>query len=457
MAIQDDWTVDYGAKTIAHSAGTTIYTVNAFYSWLMDLFDEIAQMDDPVPMSAQTPTDYSLINGWVFGAAIDIQFLKGGAITDTSDDTVWANIYTAGAIVGGSNIYIEQNGAVLTKFWGTDHIDVLIKVKDAGTFIDSGNLVLYVRESGDKYAWFEVTATGGRNPALLQSEDDVNDDGTGGAVTGVVMGYVGGYAADIDDDGLNETYDIQVDCGGNSLVDVYKFLKDLVVMGSTTLVDGVQGQMYRYADPTYTANAASPFGNLAGGKFFGARGVLLINMAGSDSNNYQLIDSTGTSRVPPSTVSVTIDKIVSGDRVSVFRLSAPGGTIINNEYTLNGAHSSGATSIVVNEAIKTDTPATGYIRVAGVSMAYSAVDTAAKTFTVLATSQAFSSGDAAYVPFIDDIAASTSISNILKYNADVPVLIRVRLKGIQPFEIESTIGDVGVTVSAIRTADNVVV
>ena len=79
MAIQDDWTVDYVAKTVTHTAGTTVYTVNALYSYLMDLFDELGQMDDSVPMSAQTPTEYSLINGWDFGAeATDIQFLSGG-------------------------------------------------------------------------------------------------------------------------------------------------------------------------------------------------------------------------------------------------------------------------------------------------------------------------------------------------------------------------------------------
>ncbi len=64
MAIQDDFTLDYALKTITHTAGTTIYSVNALYSWLMDLFDDAAQMDDDVPMSAQTPVEYSLINGW---------------------------------------------------------------------------------------------------------------------------------------------------------------------------------------------------------------------------------------------------------------------------------------------------------------------------------------------------------------------------------------------------------
>jgi hypothetical protein len=79
MAVLDDFTIDYANKRIEHTAGTTVYTVNTLYSALQDTFDELGQMDDDVPMSAQTPTEYTLINGWFMGDT-DMQFLKGGAI-----------------------------------------------------------------------------------------------------------------------------------------------------------------------------------------------------------------------------------------------------------------------------------------------------------------------------------------------------------------------------------------
>ena len=234
------------------------------------------------------------------------------------------------------------------------------------------------------------------------------------------------------------------------------YLKDIVKRGSTGLVDGVEGQIYKAAAAGYTEITKAPFGEYAGGKFFGARGILLINMAGSDANNYELTDSAGATKVPPTTVALTIDKLVAGDRVSAFRLDAPGGSIIKNEYTLNGIHNIGSTSIVVNEAIKADTPATGYIRVNGELLTYSAVNTSTKTFTVSATTVAHADTDPCYVPFIDTTAIGTSVSNTFQYAADVPVLIRVRIKGIQPFEIETTVGNTGQTVSAIRTPDNIV-
>lgn len=70
MAIADDFTINYNAQTITYTGGFTsgipdsIYTVNALYSYLQETFDEPGQMDDPVPMSAQTPTEYTLLAPW---------------------------------------------------------------------------------------------------------------------------------------------------------------------------------------------------------------------------------------------------------------------------------------------------------------------------------------------------------------------------------------------------------
>lgn len=54
-------------------------TVNELYSALQDRFDEPDFMDQLVPMSAQTPTEYTMINGWFIDSR-STEFLKGGAI-----------------------------------------------------------------------------------------------------------------------------------------------------------------------------------------------------------------------------------------------------------------------------------------------------------------------------------------------------------------------------------------
>jgi hypothetical protein len=183
MAIADDWTINYGTKEISHTSGSTVYTCNEMYSWLMDTFDELGQLDDDVPMSAQTPTAYSLINGWAFSADSDYEYLSGGAINDTTNDDLWANVYTLGTIVAGAQIYIEQDDAEITPWWGTGHIDVLIKVKASGSEIDGGVITLYIRDLGSTFDFFEIDLTaGGRNAVPLATATDANNQTAEGTI-----------------------------------------------------------------------------------------------------------------------------------------------------------------------------------------------------------------------------------------------------------------------------------
>jgi len=88
MAIQDDFTIDYVDRKITYTTAFVndrppfIYTVNELYSFLQDTFDEPSQMDDPVPMSAQTPTQYTIINKWFIDDE-SMKALYGGSIQTT--------------------------------------------------------------------------------------------------------------------------------------------------------------------------------------------------------------------------------------------------------------------------------------------------------------------------------------------------------------------------------------
>jgi hypothetical protein len=82
MAIADDVSFDTVNKIVWHSANTTTYSVNALYSYIMDYFDELGLMDDEVPMSAQTPTSYTMINGWYIQEELT-RYLDSGAIQTT--------------------------------------------------------------------------------------------------------------------------------------------------------------------------------------------------------------------------------------------------------------------------------------------------------------------------------------------------------------------------------------
>ena len=58
--------------------------------------------------------------------------------------------------------------------------------------------------------------------------------------------------------------------------------------------------------------------------------------------------------------------------------------------------------------------------------------------------------------YIDEAASGTISQTTLVYSADIPVLIRVRRYGILPFEVESAITSMGLSVAAIRTVDSIV-
>lgn len=260
MAIGDDFTIDVVDKKITHTSGTTVYTVNELYSWLMDTFDELDYMDDPVPMSAQTPTEYTMINGWFIDDE-SVKYLKTGAIKTVGydgeiqvlellsagyvncvlgdigemvqDDAVdaghllaynnalrkwwirstgtiadasamtiptgtgagtadgasvtgedlYANIYTLGTLAEDPNaqIYVFQAGAAIEEWsnlsnWDRGHIDVLIKVAEAGTEIDDAKITVFARQYGDLFDHYAIDlTTGGRNAVPVATATDLDN------------------------------------------------------------------------------------------------------------------------------------------------------------------------------------------------------------------------------------------------------------------------------------------
>ena len=79
MAINTEFLIDYNNRIISHSTATTIYSVQQLYSYLQNTFDEQGQMVDTIPMSPQTPSEFTLINGW-FIPDKSTQFLASGSI-----------------------------------------------------------------------------------------------------------------------------------------------------------------------------------------------------------------------------------------------------------------------------------------------------------------------------------------------------------------------------------------
>ena len=227
--------------------------------------------------------------------------------------------------------------------------------------------------------------------------DDATYDGPASLTNPITISYnLTGYQADVNSDSTNEEYSIQIDVNSNSLATLYEYLKYVTRRGSTTSLNGVEGEQYIGVDYRldYTTEGAghgsltvgtqvygstsgatgivvkeqttsnyvmlmnsqgtfvngenltdssgatvyftsivtatpippnkqASFGSFAGGRFFGARGVYLTNVPGSDANNYELVDDGGNTITPPISVSFELTGVAVGSEVK----------IINNDLT----------------------------------------------------------------------------------------------------------------------------
>ncbi|HLE48875.1 MAG TPA: hypothetical protein VI819_02470 [Patescibacteria group bacterium] len=98
MAIQNDFTIYPATKTIRHTSGTAVYDTVDFYTWLMDTFDEPGYLTYETPIRYNTPTSFTMINGWFLdngdgdGVTVALgnilQYLTGGGIDTSGYSTV---------------------------------------------------------------------------------------------------------------------------------------------------------------------------------------------------------------------------------------------------------------------------------------------------------------------------------------------------------------------------------
>lgn len=187
-------------------------------------------------------------------------------------------------------------------------------------------------------------------------------------------------------------------------------------------------------------------------------GVEKTDLSASD----KVFDLTNTQRQAPNYVTFTVGNLVSGDRVLV----APddGGAIDIDQLTLNGALTGAAvTSVIINETIPADTPATGTIRILRANGVYSRHPYSAwtgSTFTI--TSHNFSTNNAAngagvFISYIDGDSVGASMTFTSIYSTDRSLFVRVRNGGgtpkIKTYESPATLGAAGGSANASRISD----
>jgi len=381
---------NYGTKVITVDATATL---RAVYSDLQELFDDAAQMDDQIPLRADTPTLYTLINGWTFSSG-SIAYLTSAALQDDAGDNIWTNVQSLGDIQSGTTLYIEQpTGTVVWTSGSTGHINMLLKVRDAGTDIDSKNFTIYARLFSKTYASFSTT--GGAiisncplatavDPQLTMTAPEV------AALTGLSITW-GSITRDAGDGHGAETYGILVDGNGYTLVEIYNWIQTQLLSASD--IDAGAG--------THIGKLTSSLITFTGTGIT-AQGVWIDDIAAADANKIKYTDSAGVLHTPPVSVPIAVGSSAgasaSGARVAV--------------YTLAAAYDAA-----------TYTPA---------SITGTLIDPATTTLNA--------SGE-----------ASTSIT----YTTDLYCLVRIRKAGLKPAELGVTLTSVGLSATLVNEIDSV--
>lgn len=447
MAIGDDFSIGAGGD-IRHTGGTTVYTVLELHAWLQDLADDAGPTGDDImsilmpnpskldgPRSAIKPMILNLLNGYNIDD-VAAQFINFGSVSQAGGDELYTGVKTIGApLVAGSPIYLVQDGAKLTSYWPDGHIQVLVKGKTAGALIDNGDLRAYSRAYGQTYSDFAGNlVAGGEQPLAISTT--LTDWTPLSLVEALALApnvaiTIGDHNKDTGDGNGSKAYKGTITLSnGCTIAEAAQYCQAICDQDSTTTINGIPGWRFRALDAAYPPNSAAPFGIVAGGKWFVAQGWYVAGASAGDLQKYQMISDDGTVVTNPVVAGITIGGLVVGARILVGRDDGAGG-FVDDEYTLTGATTSGGNTCVVNEAIKIDTPATGFLRVNGIPYQYTAVDSATRTFTISGTwGQLHAIASPAWVPFVDKVAEAVSESSTpYTYAADFTARVKVRKGG----------------------------
>ncbi len=206
-------------------------------------------------------------------------------------------------------------------------------------------------------------------------------------------------------------------------------------------------------------------GSSTGTAIIGAYGIGYEYADVTQNDSFTALD--GTPRTPPNNVTFTVSGLISTeDTVIVTNYDAV--TLIDyNQFALNTTlNANNITSVVITTTIPSDTPTTGYIRVADNNGFYRRLHYSARTgstFTIDSTdgqedflTVAATAANNVYLEYISKVATATEESFTVVFDANRTLFVRVRDGGgtpIKTFESTGALTSAGGSATAIRTTD----
>jgi len=249
------------------------------------------------------------------------------------------------------------------------HANTAVDIDDDGTTEGYGVTIdCNQNPLTEVYEWLKYVTRNGNSSAISAEDASEGEQYEGATVFLKYSGTVSGGTIDEQEDVL------QANTGATGIVLSHDTTKKEILLrnsrGTFNTSDTITSQdagagtvTANTTATTFTPSKQSPFGTFAGGTFFGARGIVLTDYHTDDANSFQLTDSLGTVRKRPQSYTITItnltqngaESVATSDRVAAFRLTGAGGSVNKTEYS-GTAQSAGATTVIVGEAITTNTP-----------------------------------------------------------------------------------------------------
>ncbi len=470
------WTIDYVAKTVTNNdsgTGNNVPSVTGnqtfvgscldFFQYLATTFAASAQMDDSYPIVSDTPTVYKWVNDWAFGHADDTKYLTGGDFSSSDGLEDWYSVFTIGTLAANTQVAIFQDDSEITPWWDVGNIDVLIKVRSGGTFIQSdntsgtptnGGIWLFTRKYGDKYNHAFVNLGNGRAPIGLDTSSDSGNNTLEATIQALYddAGFTitfGTVSRDLNNGSGAVNYDVEIDCNGLAMTSVYEVLKLATQYGEVTDdLNGDDGQEYRSANEgTYADVKEAPFGTLAGTTVFGARGIWFTNYLAA---TFVLTDAAGATQAPPNLQKVNANHPdLVGTKILVSESLA--GVVIKDQYTIASTTSSSITCDGTPTIDPDKTPLSGSVKVGDTLYAYTSFS--GNVISGVTPSPSGETGDF-YIPLLDVVGDATQeLSDNIVYGSDFTVLTSVREYGFKPYDVETTFTVTGLTFTPILAND----
>ena len=324
---------------------------------------------------------------------------------------------------------------------------------------------------------------------------EITDDVGASAYTPSAVATTCDACIDLGDGTGNHLYNAAVGgdsdaaCTPRTIQNIYNWVKFITRKERTCVIgklgecgtQAVAGQIYLNLVCTYPLVKSSPFGTLAGGKMFGAQGLYIDKCCVPAACNQQmsLTDTAGTVVCPPNLQTISITGLVACDSAAVYRTTGCASvTILRTQYTVGAGacdNQAADTTIVLAAGccgicpLGPCTPCCGVARIQNpcepnttlefLRFPFNSVNKCTNTLTLTAgTIGAVTScmdlrnADDIFLAFIDRTAVGCTVSTCVQYCADVPLLIRVRKKGIKPFQTTSCFTSTGSATGAIRTS-----